>query len=1286
MALPPFPAQDLAKLVLGYLMEEQLMTAYDEFLQASPYLDAFTNEYDRLCMISLKNILAEFRAMRLLVETCKPITLRRKLLQCSNLMEMLKLLILNVDLKKLCENNPVSEKHRMKTSLPVLSRDKIIERDSFHSLNSVSDTQMTIDVGATPLKDLPGNHVQTENTVRNSSCNILVTQEEVRPVEYPTPNYSHSPFAINVSGQLNTHCSTTNVNSQKMSLAGGFNNFATGVQGMGDTSGVLLDCSTPDVNNSNMASRLRINSNLSNPVIPNSNVLPSMRNGANLLLPINTMAQSNVIDGNNSNKQKVKDNEKVTILSNVKVDKNILGAGKIVEHQASLLQKTQTIFINGTPVYKTEPEISNKFTFTQDEIMAMPTIILVPSTVSADVPASANQAPSTASSLKPLTIDVTTNLPTIDITGEPDVEPIPKDTPQSQKLLLKTTDSKISSLPISQSEDKPTTPVVTRPIRKSSSTPRRTSHIRVLDFNTPRRILDQPIQEHVQNEIETVVSKSPNISLEIGKPVEGMEKTNIIKGNENVKVPAKNVTKNWDEDLRKQIYIDDSKLFTPKTSKKKKKPPENETKSIDKSLDVSNNHSKSKTKTNKKRKKGERHADADPLNIPVKPTINIITDSIKKDKNEKRESNESDKCQVTKPQVNTPENDAICLQNAIGAKLNISDFLETPFKQALYDIQMDTPRFLGPEIGGEPISDIKITNIPTPTFLNTPKVNHTPSSYSSRPTDYSSGGSYYKPDDHDYPNLLDTIEICSPSSLDANGKPTVKVLTPATDSVNVEEKGKVSSGKKRSTRPVRQCTRNVSYCNTPVVNKPKSPKKSSSESSKDLEICENIKEYKPKPKERRKSTSRSTPKIKAKLKSTFIKSPTKENINKHRKSVSRKRTNSKDKDLVTTIMAPAPTKSRRKSSTPRKLHCTKAFNESAEKLIKVTFKNVHEKSIKWSDEGCHERNLDTSLSEVEDITKIKEFIENTQTSKVVTEKIEINTTNSVKVHIVDDDSSDLHVDLIKRGFDLEVAKTIERDLSSLSPKVAETDVKDTTKGTETGPDIITSSNISSDLDIEQEVEDLEFSVHEFNEESSNFKSIKHEEGARCTNAVSFKDNFTMDICIEDIVIRLKTTPYTDLFDEEPMSSKQIEHTIVDDDVLSSRYETEAAVQSISYIDKLYTPRKEMTEEEQAKCKEIFDSSLVSLDTPLKPTSPIYKEVETKVPRRLGAAEVTLEIESIDEPETTVKEKSLGKKRKRLRSGSTSEDSTTEPKKSKPQYLKNIQNFDIESVLSRLHGP
>lgn len=49
----------------GYLAEEQLMTAYDEFLQASPYLDALRNEYDRILMTSLKHILAEYRAVKI---------------------------------------------------------------------------------------------------------------------------------------------------------------------------------------------------------------------------------------------------------------------------------------------------------------------------------------------------------------------------------------------------------------------------------------------------------------------------------------------------------------------------------------------------------------------------------------------------------------------------------------------------------------------------------------------------------------------------------------------------------------------------------------------------------------------------------------------------------------------------------------------------------------------------------------------------------------------------------------------------------------------------------------------------------------------------------------------------------------------------------------------------------------------------------------------------------------------------------------------------------------------
>ncbi|CAK1597403.1 unnamed protein product [Parnassius mnemosyne] len=46
---------------------------------------------------------------------------------------------------------------------------------------------------------------------------------------------------------------------------------------------------------------------------------------------------------------------------------------------------------------------------------------------------------------------------------------------------------------------------------------------------------------------------------------------------------------------------------------------------------------------------------------------------------------------------------------------------EADRKEALYDIQMETPKFLGPDLPDEPISEVKIMNIPTPRFLCSPK-------------------------------------------------------------------------------------------------------------------------------------------------------------------------------------------------------------------------------------------------------------------------------------------------------------------------------------------------------------------------------------------------------------------------------------------------------------------------------------------------------------------------------------------------------------------------------------
>lgn len=69
------------------------------------------------------------------------------------------------------------------------------------------------------------------------------------------------------------------------------------------------------------------------------------------------------------------DDQKVTILSDVKVKKPLKNATSTPLTTTPLMQM-QTIVINGTPAYKHTPVASHMFT--KDEIMAMPTLIVVP--------------------------------------------------------------------------------------------------------------------------------------------------------------------------------------------------------------------------------------------------------------------------------------------------------------------------------------------------------------------------------------------------------------------------------------------------------------------------------------------------------------------------------------------------------------------------------------------------------------------------------------------------------------------------------------------------------------------------------------------------------------------------------------------------------------------------------------------------------------------------------------------------------------------------------------------
>lgn len=76
--------------------------------------------------------------------------------------------------------------------------------------------------------------------------------------------------------------------------------------------------------------------------------------------------------------------QRITILSNIKVDQantdNANTPPAVKNATSTPMMHMQTILINGTPAYKAKPQLNPRCSYTKDEIMAMPTIILVPTT------------------------------------------------------------------------------------------------------------------------------------------------------------------------------------------------------------------------------------------------------------------------------------------------------------------------------------------------------------------------------------------------------------------------------------------------------------------------------------------------------------------------------------------------------------------------------------------------------------------------------------------------------------------------------------------------------------------------------------------------------------------------------------------------------------------------------------------------------------------------------------------------------------------------------------------
>lgn len=885
------------------------------------------------------------------------------------------------------------------------------------------------------------------------------------------------------------------------------------------------------------------------------------------------------------------------------------------------------------------------------------------------------------------------------------------------------------------------TPQVLPPLRKSSSTPRRSSHIRVLDFTTPRRILHEtinevPVQTCPPVEVvsgqsvessQTTASETMEIKSEIivvVKEESNHNDTGSAKENETANKAVKAKKYDWDADLRALVANEkpgnvSHRKPKPKTSKKKK--------SIDKAPTIKVTDSKKKTRKQSPRVKKAISRNVEELedepipsictscDVPCKPNIKIICGD-KYDTTTTQVNNSDSSSTKNKPQdkvdeyIETPEAERLSLQNVIGAKLNISDFLETPYKQALYDIQMETPKFLGPELPDLPLSNVKITDIPTPRFLNTPNfAQATPSSYSSRPTDYSSGGSYYKPDDQDYIPIPDFL--------------TCPVTSSSKEDADIEKAAEKDSEEKKS-RPVRQCAKNVSYYRHSGAVKTKDVEdnvdaalscsgtasaNSSFELKSRIEITDTktprAKSQTNKSESRKKNSSSKKMKtskdsaLKDKTK-TFMKikpkcTPKKDTPARNRKQLLKspyskrsphvlpgKKTTSKDKLVnFTSLTVPAATKSRRKSSTPRKLHCTKSFdpedshdsstnilNTKSHRNLQTSVNNTHDSdteqlALRWSDEGSLDDKLkDSTIKPIgnvpEDINKIQEFIVSTGVKNI--------------------NDGTLQQDLMKRGFDLETAKIIERDLLDDIPmhagpnKPISVHIVNTKENELTHEKTSETRSNTNKLLIAPEKsdddEETELSVHECNEDTNNYFVFKHDDTKEIdlVPPIKFKDNYCAEICIEDVTVKLRLTPFRSILDYDPLTVDEIDY---------SYKETEQAVNSISGMDRLYTPLKDSY---KSQCFEIFDSTLTSIDTPLKTTSPVRNDCNVSV------TELVLEESQKAEHKIYMETKNL----KRARSSSN--ESANSSKRTKPDadlLLKaaNIQNIDIETVLTKLHG-
>ncbi|KAI8424408.1 hypothetical protein MSG28_002920 [Choristoneura fumiferana] len=330
-------------------------------------------------------------------------------------------------------------------------------------------------------------------------------------------------------------------------------------------------------------------------------------------------------------------------------------------------------------------------------------------------------------------------------------------------------DSQSSSTTTSTSTLAPSLPPLTVDVSNCSSTANNTlPNIQNVTargdqtaVNKLGRILDETITEDHQEEAgeksnEVFISKSPNVSLPPDSIVDNTKNSETIivdtvtdksiarlnEGNNRVQKKAVILKeKDWDADLRalaiasasvdKRTPAPKPKL-KPKNTKKAAEQKGPEKKSND-AMTVGKTKKKTSAKNNvtpnaRSSKKKEKQADKSNI-VADMPCPNVLPpDGNSNKENPLTNTKEPNKMQnksSDEDRIDTPEVERLSLHHEIGVKLNISDLLETPYKQALYDIQIETPRFLGHDLPDDPMSDIKIMDIPTPRFLTSNKMNDT---------------------------------------------------------------------------------------------------------------------------------------------------------------------------------------------------------------------------------------------------------------------------------------------------------------------------------------------------------------------------------------------------------------------------------------------------------------------------------------------------------------------------------------------------------------------------------